>query len=1155
MCTTTMLAQRQTNFLSRLWRSAPRLMMLLGAVLLPITAAKAQSVLSQGDAVVTGFSGIKPLDASVPPSTNPLDTFFIDLDGPSMQIVQLRAAGAPPQGQLITAPVPFKVKAGDIGQVFAIALDDATPPNIYLGATSAFGIQIVLPGPDGRPRRVKTGQASADWMPGQFGSGIGGRPGSIYKVDGRTGAVTLFADIPNNSGPGLGDIVHDRRSRHFYVSDLDTGLIHRLSASGTIIDSFDHGVAGRPAHGLPPVADAGVAMNIRSSAFNAEDPSTWGYTGDDRLVWGLAIRGGRLYYAAGPQVWSVGLKVDGGFADDARWELDVAGMENGSIISDMAFDAEGRLYLAQRGRVRGSYDYTVFAEAKQSAVLRYQRDPATPDAWVRVPDEYAIGMPRDHRNASGGVALGYGHNANGTIRRGTCDAMLWSTGDSLRSSTTQISQTVSARLPNVADVHGLQGNSRDLVRPQNTPPVTSYFIDYDGEFADPEKAGHVGDVEIWQPCEDQANLQPLPGGSGLPLPASPPSDRCLGDQCSLPQCEPGMDCCRDGRCPPRPERTNLSIDKTAFSCSKIAGGQRCGFLITVTNTGPGQYNDPILVQDVVPAGTSAIFSSPHWTCAGGPPVFACATLGAVTLNPGQSAAPIPVRVNVSDSLVKPLNCKVKNEVQIVGPPGGSDGNTNPADDKASATANIAAELCQDPPQGEKINLKIFKGSRSQTCKVNGAGWRCFFQVIVTNTGPGVYSGSIQFKDMGSIPNALVAPIGGDFNCGGSPADMTCTTKQSVVLAPNQSVQEEFVWQVDVSDVQPGVCALHNEAKITAAPGGSPQNIDPADDQASATVQFPKLIVGDVVYCGKPSTVTTNLKLEKKAVGCSNNGPIWCNFVITVTNTGPGVYNDKFAVEDLLPAGFDAQQAQFSWPICLKTANKATCLHGSVTLNPGDSVSLSVQVPVPRLFKACELKNEARILPVPGGAEANTNLNDDHDTATVKIPMPGCGGTVIDPGINPHPVSEPPSKCPSGWEWTGERCRKRVIDFLPPPPPSSDCRPGMVSSRGHCCPVDSVWTGRICAKQDQPKHCPVGTTGRYPDCKCPTGQTGTPPNCKRDIAKHCPAGTTQRGNLCIKKNEQKQLKTEPPRKLTTPPRFNSVPPRMAMPVPSNQRVRR
>ena len=39
-------------------------------------------VLGRGDAVVTGFSGIKPAQAAIPPGGNPLDEFFIDLDQP-----------------------------------------------------------------------------------------------------------------------------------------------------------------------------------------------------------------------------------------------------------------------------------------------------------------------------------------------------------------------------------------------------------------------------------------------------------------------------------------------------------------------------------------------------------------------------------------------------------------------------------------------------------------------------------------------------------------------------------------------------------------------------------------------------------------------------------------------------------------------------------------------------------------------------------------------------------------------------------------------------------------------------------------------------------------------------------------------------------------
>ena len=185
-------------------------------MMLQATGARAQGqgIFSPGDAVVTGFAGIKAPDAPIAPGADPLDMFHIDLDGPSAQVLQLGATGAPAQGQIISAQTPFKLRARDAGQVFAIALDDALPPNIYVGQTSAFGLNIVGPDAngDGRPDRLKKGQPDAQWMAGQFGTDKGGGPGSIYRIDGRTGAVSLFATIPGNSGAGLGAIVFDRAS-------------------------------------------------------------------------------------------------------------------------------------------------------------------------------------------------------------------------------------------------------------------------------------------------------------------------------------------------------------------------------------------------------------------------------------------------------------------------------------------------------------------------------------------------------------------------------------------------------------------------------------------------------------------------------------------------------------------------------------------------------------------------------------------------------------------------------------------------------------------------------------------------------------------------------------------------------------------------------
>ena len=135
--------------------------LLLGATLslfvtlaaLPLNAQDA-AIFGRGDAMVTGFSGTTRPDPL--PAGDPLDETFIDLDGASAPIFRLEP-GAPPSAQVISAPPVFQVKARDVGQVFAIGLDGnlvppPDPPNIYLGATSAFGLQIVIPDADGDGR-------------------------------------------------------------------------------------------------------------------------------------------------------------------------------------------------------------------------------------------------------------------------------------------------------------------------------------------------------------------------------------------------------------------------------------------------------------------------------------------------------------------------------------------------------------------------------------------------------------------------------------------------------------------------------------------------------------------------------------------------------------------------------------------------------------------------------------------------------------------------------------------------------------------------------------------------------------------------------------------------------------------------------------------
>lgn len=151
----------------------------------------------------------------------------------------------------------------------------------------------------------------------------------------------------------------------------------------------------------------------------------------------------QLFYSArngsateGPQIWSVGITKDGGFAADARWELEIAGQPGAYPVSDIAFSQTGAMILAQRAPIAGSYDYSAFTKPGEPRVLRYwlkdKDDPPSPGLWKPTPQEYAIGFAGTYRNTDGGVALGYGYGADGTLDPKACEAALWSTGQNLR---------------------------------------------------------------------------------------------------------------------------------------------------------------------------------------------------------------------------------------------------------------------------------------------------------------------------------------------------------------------------------------------------------------------------------------------------------------------------------------------------------------------------------------------------------------------------------------------------------------------------------------------------------------------------------------------------------------------------------------------------
>jgi hypothetical protein len=205
-----------------------------------LASAQSQSIYQQGDAVVTGFSGVTQW--RYPPGADQVDYQIINQQGSTLQIFSLSQMFGADDARKIPVDRGFALSAGQTGQVFGVALDDGKEPDgtfrapdIYITATSAFGLRL-LQETATEVSRTKSGGPDVRWMQGQFGEDADSGPGTIWKIDGTSGELSLFANIvfenEPNSGPALGNIAFDPNGRNLYVSDLQTGMIHGYGLDG-----------------------------------------------------------------------------------------------------------------------------------------------------------------------------------------------------------------------------------------------------------------------------------------------------------------------------------------------------------------------------------------------------------------------------------------------------------------------------------------------------------------------------------------------------------------------------------------------------------------------------------------------------------------------------------------------------------------------------------------------------------------------------------------------------------------------------------------------------------------------------------------------------------------------------------------------------------
>ena len=397
---------------------------------------------------------------------------------------------------------------------------------------------------------------------------VGLRPDSLpTKLSNRMAPPTTRA----NTGAALGNIAYDRWSRQLYVSDMETGMIHRIRTSdGTDLGFYDHGMRGRANFydavegkqgALPPVAfdpaSRSQIVDCPSGRFE-HSPACWNVAANGRRVWGIGVWRNsatdevRLYYATwsspafDPEgwlatgdndkrnaVWSVGIAPDGSFnIGSVRREFllpdffvgteDISRAGFSQPVSDIAFPVSAGLPLmlvAERGGLRnlGLGEPNAFAAPHEARVLRYELHD---DGVWRPIGRYDIGFydrihegePRMRANSAGGASFGPGFNSRWSVNSSRPDNYVWATGDALCSpdGPCNLAAGIDVGAGDDSDVHGLQGVREDFYA--EVAPAAAYGLA-------PEQQDSAGNTAAVGPDESylidvDVNLSP----DGNPVP-------------------------------------------------------------------------------------------------------------------------------------------------------------------------------------------------------------------------------------------------------------------------------------------------------------------------------------------------------------------------------------------------------------------------------------------------------------------------------------------------------------------------------------------------------------------------------------------------------------------------------------------------------------
>ena len=345
----------------------------------------------------------------------------------------------------------------NLGEVFGLALDNATPASIYVAATSLY--------------------------PGDTFGPAG--PGGVYKIDGATLTITPIASVPNASPVSLGNICFDPVNNQLFVVNLNDGLIHRMTTAGTLLGTpYDHGLQTA----VPPVPDVNSVPG--------------GITQPGRLPFAVGVHAGCLFYSlytinAAPgcgqrsEIWSVKLDSTGNFVPGSgQLEYQVPapvcngyGGNSPVLVTDIAFSPNGKLLLSERDVcLTGPFQVNLATAAHHARLIELEKPGLT---WVQSSLNTSVnGIPvgcSPFANSAGGCDY-------------DCNSGIYVMGDALAAPGGPPCALMAPDNPG-AFVYGIE-----FLPPGVNNKGSAYFIDLNNNTSNYDK-NFLGDVEHYRCCD------------------------------------------------------------------------------------------------------------------------------------------------------------------------------------------------------------------------------------------------------------------------------------------------------------------------------------------------------------------------------------------------------------------------------------------------------------------------------------------------------------------------------------------------------------------------------------------------------------------------------------------------------------------------------